>query len=149
VRSTRAVPFGLVLALRQAPNATCAIATTPLQVHPFRHAYLMQHIELFHSYNMYSNLFLRMVAASPSSSDTPAYSPPLKPSLAFLFSRINTHLRIAARTPTNSMNPAHIVIPFTYHGPSSSGNILVPTRGPHCPITFMMAIPVPFLLSVS
>jgi hypothetical protein len=66
----------------------------------------------FSVYRMNSNLFISLRILPPSSSGIPVYSP-LPPLSNFLFSLIKTHLSIAARTPTNNMKPAHILIPLT------------------------------------
>jgi hypothetical protein len=41
------------------------------------------------------------------------------------------------------MKNEQIAIPGTYHGPSDSGYNRVPSNGPHCPMTFKMAILAP------
>lgn len=99
-------------------------------------------------HNINSNTF-RSPARPSSSRGIPAYTPPPLPSPLRLFSLTKTHLSTPAKTVTSTINPAQIAIPLTYHGPSSLGKILVPTSGPHCPITFNIAIPVPFPLSLS
>ncbi|KAL7353433.1 hypothetical protein ACKS0A_04283 [Histoplasma ohiense] len=86
-------------------------------------------------------------AASPStisiSSTCTCASTAPAPFRALSFSLCSSTLSTSANAATNSMNNAQMAMPRTYHGPSARGYSLVPTSGPHWPMIFRIAMPVP------